>query len=152
MTMRANDARSALAIFRRSPSERWTSTSMLSRACVNQRETVEWQDETHGGTDDETPVTREESELRESLNEYVRGVVEGLPEPHRTALVLTEYEGLSQVELAARLGLTISAAKSRVQRARAEVRHIVEACCRITTDAYGGVTECEERSEKSCAC
>ncbi len=47
-------------------------------------------------------------------------MVTRLPDDYRQALILTEYEGLTQKELAERLGLSFSGAKSRVQRARAE--------------------------------
>ena len=52
------------------------------------------------------------------LSTSLRGMVEGLPEPYREALLLTEYGGLTQQELAARVGISLSGAKSRVQRAR----------------------------------
>ena len=41
-----------------------------------------------------------------------------LPEKYREAVVLTEIENLSQTELAERLGISYSGAKSRVQRGR----------------------------------
>ena len=44
----------------------------------------------------------------------VRAMVRNLPELDRQALVLTEYQGLTQKELAERLGLSFSGAKSRV--------------------------------------
>lgn len=84
-------------------------------------------------------------ELRANLHDYVKGVVESLPEPHREALVLTMYEGLSQQELAERVGITLTAAKSRVQRARAEVRKIMEECCRWKFDALGNIIDYEPR-------
>jgi len=52
----------------------------------------------------------------------VQAMVRSLPEPDRQALVLTEYQGLTQKELAGRLGLSFSGAKSRVQRARGSSR------------------------------
>src|SRR5882724_667327 len=81
-------------------------------------------------------VEREEAELRDVLTSYVREVVKNLPPVYREALLLTEYEGMSQVEMAKHLGLGISAAKSRVQRARKMVREIVEKCCHVEFDSY----------------
>ena len=52
----------------------------------------------------------------------VRAMVMSLPAQDRQALILTEYQGLTQKELAERLGLSISGAKSRVQRARAKLK------------------------------
>ena len=57
----------------------------------------------------------------------------------REALVLTEVEGLSQREVADRLGLSLSGAKSRVQRARKKLRHAFVECCRVELDRLGGV-------------
>jgi RNA polymerase sigma-70 factor (ECF subfamily) len=94
---------------------------------------------------------REETQLRTELSTYVRSVVESLPAIYREALVLTEYDGLSQVELARHLGLSVSAAKSRVQRARAAVREIIDRCCHFDVDHYGTVVECTPR-ETRCKC
>lgn len=96
-------------------------------------------------------VEREESQLRDELAIYVRGVVKGLPPVYREALLLTEYEGMSQVEMAKHLGIGISAAKSRVQRARQMVREIVEKCCHVEFDSYGTVVDCRER-QGPCDC
>ena len=92
----------------------------------------------------------EESRLRSEIAAYIRSVVESLPPIHREALLLTEYDGLSQVQLAKRLGLSISAAKSRVQRARAMLKEQIERCCHWSTDRYGTVIDVRPRT--SCDC
>lgn len=57
--------------------------------------------------------------------------IETLPEGQREAVRLSEIDGLSQVEVAARLGLSKSGARTRVQRGRAALREALEDCCRI---------------------
>jgi RNA polymerase sigma-70 factor (ECF subfamily) len=94
---------------------------------------------------------REENKLRDELAAYIRSVVQGLPDIYRDALVLTEYDGLSQVELAQRLGLSVSAAKSRVQRGRAMVRETIDRCCHFELDRYGTVVECTPKQSR-CGC
>lgn len=94
----------------------------------------------------------EEERLRDELTDYVRDVVKTLPPIYREAILLTEYEGMTQVELARHLGLGVSAAKSRVQRARAVVRERVEKCCDVKFDAYGTLVDCHRRSPANCAC
>jgi Sigma-70, region 4 len=47
--------------------------------------------------------------------------------------MLTEMDGLSREELANELGISLTAAKSRVHRARAKLRKTVEECCRLVT-------------------
>ena len=48
--------------------------------------------------------------------------IEGLAEPYRAALILRDVEELTAPEAAAVLGITSEALKSRLHRARAEVR------------------------------
>jgi RNA polymerase sigma factor (sigma-70 family) len=57
--------------------------------------------------------TGDDAELEE-LRGAFRRLVHSLPEPYRDALVLTEFEGLSQKELAKRLGISLPAAVSLV--------------------------------------
>ncbi len=78
--------------------------------------------------------------------------VASLPEPYREALRLTELGGLTQREAAARLGLSHSGMKSRVQRGRRMLREALEACCAIALDTRGAVVSCEPRGAASCAC
>src|SRR5205823_4831080 len=44
----------------------------------------------------------------------VKAMVDSLPDDYREALILTEYQGLTQRELAEKLGMSLSGAKSRV--------------------------------------
>ena len=60
-----------------------------------------------------------------------------IPEEDREALRLTGPEGLSRKDLASRLGLSITGAKSRVQRARARLKEAVLDCCHIEVDRRG---------------
>ncbi|MBS0657923.1 MAG: RNA polymerase sigma factor SigZ [Verrucomicrobia bacterium] len=90
------------------------------------------------------------------LRPALRRMIRELPEDFRAAILLTEFEGLSQVELARRLGLSVSGAKSRVQRARAELRRMLDDCCRFEFDRRGRVIAAERRSprrdETGCGC
>lgn len=90
-------------------------------------------------------ITEEDAVLRETLSSFIRGVVEALPSIYRNALCYTDYEGHTQVELAEREGISLSGAKSRVQRARQEVRDAVKRCCYIEKDHYGHILELSER-------
>jgi len=76
-----------------------------------------------------------------------------LPEPSRRALALTELEDRPQRELAATLGLSVSGAKSRVQRARAQLKDLLLACCHFEFDRQGRIVAYEPRSGscRSCA-
>lgn len=82
-----------------------------------------------------------EPDAAENLASSMRSMVEELPEPYRQALILTEYEGLTQAEMAERLGISLSGAKSRVQRARQRIKDELLACCHFEFDRYGRVID-----------
>ena len=89
-----------------------------------------------------------EDEVIKDLIPGVKAMVESLPAAYREALILTEYEGLSQRELAQRLGLSFSGAKSRVQRAREKLKTMLLDCCHFEFDRLGKIIN----YQPNCAC
>lgn len=71
--------------------------------------------------------------------------IQGLPEPYREALMLTEVEGLSQREAAERLGVSVSGMKSRVQRGRSKLKDSLDRCCAFQLDRRGTVLDYKMR-------
>ena len=80
-----------------------------------------------------------ESRVLEELAECVRPMMDALPEKYRLPLLLSELEGLPQKEVAERLGLSLSATKSRVQRGRDRVKDLFTECCQFKLDHRGSV-------------
>ncbi|MDP9359645.1 MAG: RNA polymerase sigma factor SigZ [Chloroflexota bacterium] len=80
----------------------------------------------------------------------VRATIDALPEPYREALLATEFDGLSQQELATRAGISLSGAKSRVQRAREKLKRLLLECCHLAFDHRGGLIL--DRAQPLCAC
>ena len=78
-----------------------------------------------------------ERDAEQTIAGDLRGMVDDLPDKYRQALLLTEFEGLTQVEMADELGLSVSGAKSRVQRARGMLRDELLACCHFEFDRRG---------------
>jgi len=102
------------------------------------------------------PVTEVEPPLPD-LRPTVRQFLNYLSVEHRDALLATEWEGLTQASYATRSGLSLSAAKSRVLRARAELKRLLEECCRFEFDRRGTIVEAIPRSlaatrNSACAC
>ena len=74
----------------------------------------------------------------EELKRVFRRIIDSLPEPYREALVFTEFEGLTQAELAKRLSISLSGAKSRVQRGREQLKDLLlDYCHREFSRAVG---------------
>jgi RNA polymerase sigma-70 factor, ECF subfamily len=60
----------------------------------------------------------EQQLIRKEMNDCIRGYIEKLPENCRIALILSEFEGLQNKEIAGILGITLGAVKIRLHRAR----------------------------------
>jgi RNA polymerase sigma-70 factor (ECF subfamily) len=81
----------------------------------------------------------EESEASQEIAAGLKEMIAELPQKYRQALLLTEFEGLKQVELAERLGLSPSGARSRVQRGREMLRQALLDCCHFEFDRRGNM-------------
>ncbi len=86
------------------------------------------------------PAEEEPDEATE-LAASIGGMMRCLPPKYRQALELTDFQGLSQADLAERLGISLSGAKSRVQRARQMLKDSFLDCCHFEFDRYGRVIE-----------
>ena len=86
------------------------------------------------------------------LSGCVRQIITRLPPEYAEALTLTDLEGLTQQQLADRIGLSLSAAKSRVQRAREKLRAMILDCCNVERNRAGGVVDYQTtpRTPKYC--
>ena len=80
-----------------------------------------------------------------NLNAVVAGwlpeMIAMLPAESREAVRLAEIDGRSQAQVAQELGLSLSGAKSRVQRGRAKLRELLLACCHLDLDRGGNVLD-----------
>ena len=85
----------------------------------------------------------EDHRAQEELARCLVPLLDQLPAIYRQALQLTEFEGVTQREVASRLGLSLSGAKSRVQRARRMLREALVTCCRVELDRRGAVVDYE---------
>jgi RNA polymerase sigma-70 factor (ECF subfamily) len=86
----------------------------------------------------------------EELKAAFRRMIYNLPEPYREAVVLTEFDGLTQQALADRLGISLSGAKSRVQRGRSQLKQMLDECCTFEFDQRGKVIDCTPRAKAGC--
>jgi RNA polymerase sigma-70 factor (ECF subfamily) len=110
----------------------------------------------HAALDEVGPVAEaggnEHRDVISELTPCLTRMVEHLPEPYRQAMKLADLEGLSQQAVADRMGISLSGAKSRVQRARQQLREMILDCCTVERDARGNVTDYDttERSAGYC--
>lgn len=98
------------------------------------------------------PLTYEASEVspHKEIALGLRAMIESLPEKYAQALLLVEFEGLSQIDLAKKLGISIPGAKSRIQRARQMLKDSLMKCCHFEFDKYGTIID--SHPIKCCCC
>jgi len=86
------------------------------------------------------------------LTPSLRRFIAQLPPIYREPLVRHEFQGEPLNNIATSLGLTLTATKSRVRRARLILREMLERCCRFEFDRRGRVIEASPRVESDCEC
>lgn len=92
----------------------------------------------------------ETTNYNECVSLCLKDMLRQLPSLYREAIELTEFENLSQLQLAERLQLSYSGAKSRVQRARQMLREKMDKAYNIQVDAYGNAIVCKDRLPCGC--
>jgi RNA polymerase sigma-70 factor, ECF subfamily len=103
--------------------------------------------------DPSDPTTSSAERAAQELAERcVRPFIEALPEPYREALILSELQGLTQKQLAERKGLSLSGAKSRVQRGRDKLKQILMACCHFQFDRRGSIVSYDSKRDSCKSC
>ncbi len=93
-----------------------------------------------------------EPDVAQELASSLDGFILNIPEPYRTALVLTEIEGKKQIDLSKEWGISVSGAKSRVQRGRQMLKDALLECCHFEFDLRGNVLDYVPRPEYCCYC
>ena len=89
----------------------------------------------------------EENRFRQDLDACIQEMIANLPSTCRQALMLTTYEGLTQKELSAHLNISVSGAKSRVQRARKRLKAQLLSCCQLELDSFGKIIDYTPRAQ-----
>ncbi len=91
-----------------------------------------------------------------NLNEQVMGwlpqMIAELPDTYREAVELYELQDLPQREIADRLGISLSGAKSRIQRGRALLKSRLFQCCSFERDRRGNLIGYSPNRADSCEC
>lgn len=91
----------------------------------------------------------EELSLNNEMAQCLKNMIQYLPEKYKQALIMTEFENITQKELAFKLNISVSGAKSRVQRARAMLKEMILNCCYIEQDHRGNIIDYKVKN-KNC--
>ncbi len=73
------------------------------------------------------------------LSRCLEPLLDQLAPAARDALVRVDVDGQTQQRAALDIGISLSGMKSRVQRARRDLKHLLEQCCTVALDSTGGI-------------
>ena len=79
----------------------------------------------------EVAVDPEEPSATAFVAAWLPSFVDALEEPYRTAVRRVDLEGITQAQYAAEEGLSLSGARTRVQRGRRLLHEALIACCEV---------------------
>ncbi len=82
----------------------------------------------------------------QQLSDCLQPMIQLLPETYREAVILSELKGLTQREVAQMQGISLSGAKSRVQRGRTLLKNMLNDCCKLEFDYGGRLSDYESKS------
>jgi len=89
--------------------------------------------------DDLVAETEPERKTVDDLSQCLPRVLSELSEPDRQALLMCDLEGISQKDYAKSAGISLSAAKSRLQRARQRLQSHLVSACQVVFDEDGEI-------------
>jgi RNA polymerase sigma-70 factor, ECF subfamily len=99
---------------------------------------------------DPGPLDGEPNDATRALARCLQPMIGELPATARDALTRVDLEGLTHQQAAALVGLSVSGMKSRVQRARRQLRDVLQQCCAVGLDRTGAVTSYQPTG--ACGC
>jgi RNA polymerase sigma-70 factor (ECF subfamily) len=88
---------------------------------------------------DPGPTDNEPNEATRELARCLQPMLLQLPPASRDALTRVDVDGQTHQQAADQLGISVSGMKSRVQRARRQLKELLEQCCVVGLDRTGAV-------------
>ncbi len=89
---------------------------------------------------------------KQELAACLEPMVDLLPDKYRDAIILSELEGMNQKEVAQKQDLSLSGAKSRVQRGRALLKGMLHKCCEFELDRNNQLIDYTKKSDGNDCC
>jgi RNA polymerase sigma-70 factor (ECF subfamily) len=105
------------------------------------------------GIPEELPLLLDEDLTSNKEIAYcLKNMVDKLPEKYKQAIIITVFENHTQKEYSQMVGISLSCAKSRVQRARDILKEMVLGCCSLEFDSLGNIINYKKRSSNCQFC
>ncbi len=95
----------------------------------------------------EQPESDENTTIRQELSSCLEPMINQLPDKYREAIQLSEIEGKTQKEVSEKEGISLSGAKSRVQRGRSLLKSMLNDCCQLEINKKSQVVSYESKHQ-----
>lgn len=82
-----------------------------------------------------------EEDKHKKIQQGLLSMVKNLPNKYKEPLIMADFKGIKQKEIASKLDISVSGAKSRVQRGRKLLKKELLNCCHFELDKYGKVID-----------
>lgn len=90
-------------------------------------------------------VSRREIDRSEDIKNALNPFIDALPAQYKDALIAIDIEGMTQKDFAERNSISLSGAKSRIQRARKLLKKGLCDCCVFHSDKYGNIIDYQRK-------
>lgn len=88
--------------------------------------------------------------IEEELSLCLGFLIEKLPSKYKQAIQLSEIHNKTQQELANQENISLSGAKSRVQRGRKILKEMLLECCQLEINKHNRIVEVQIKDEDNC--
>ena len=119
----------------------------------NRKKTTPASDEIEEPADDVNFNVNEfegEHDVHEEVLSWLIPMIDELPEKYSKPLKMADVDGKTQQQVADQLELSLSGAKSRVQRAREKLGEVLAACCKVEFGEEGRAVAYRKLEEDEC--
>jgi RNA polymerase sigma-70 factor (ECF subfamily) len=94
----------------------------------------------------------EDPSVEDEVLNWLEPMIAELPAKYREALMLADIKGLTQKEVSEKLAISVSGAKSRVQRGREKLKDILVDCCLLEFGRSGKIVEYRQQKDDCVGC
>jgi len=95
------------------------------------------------------PDIDEEIDRSHEIKSALEPFIDALPKQYKEALISIDIQGMSQKDFAEKNDLSLSGAKSRIQRARKLLKKGLCDCCEFHSDIYGNIIDYQRKQKIS---
>jgi RNA polymerase sigma-70 factor, ECF subfamily len=100
----------------------------------------------------DSPEPDETIRLKQELSSCLLSLIDQLPLKYGSAVLASDIEGKPQKDLAHSEHISLSGAKSRIQRGRTLLKNLLHDCCKIELNKHNQILDCSAEGNGCSSC